>query len=199
MQYDRYVIRMSNSYVEQKHFFIETIPNMTTNVQWHIVYTRPNCEKKVTQLLNKKGLIAYCPVNIVSSPSRFRSQMEIPLFSSYVFVLLTPDQFSEIKKINGVINILFWKGTPAIVPKEDIAAIRLFLKHHKEICLLKTAVISEQAKLAVEGEIASLRLPALGYVLQAQEATASVQVLETTVREKRVFDRSFRSFSFAWK
>ncbi|HMI01426.1 MAG TPA: UpxY family transcription antiterminator [Pedobacter sp.] len=58
-----------------------------TSRSWKVVYTRSMWERKTTQLLIQKGIHAYCP--LVRSKRKWADRMktvEIPLFSSYIFV-----------------------------------------------------------------------------------------------------------------
>ena len=61
--------------------------NSERNTFWYVVYTKPNWEKKVAELLEKKGIEQYCPLNKVQKQWHDRKKtVWEPLFKSYVFV-----------------------------------------------------------------------------------------------------------------
>ena len=54
---------------------------------WYVLYTNPKAEKKVAEQLNKIGIETYCPlVTKIQQWSDRKKKIEVPLFSSYVFV-----------------------------------------------------------------------------------------------------------------
>ena len=54
---------------------------------WYVLYTNPKAEKKVAEQLTKIGVINYCPlIKKVHQWSDRKKKIEIPLFTSYVFV-----------------------------------------------------------------------------------------------------------------
>jgi len=60
---------------------------MTDAKKWYAVYTRPRWEKKVSELVTKKKLTTYCPLNrVVKQWSDRKKVIFEPLFTSYVFV-----------------------------------------------------------------------------------------------------------------
>jgi transcription antitermination factor NusG len=104
------------------------------NKRWYVVYTKPRWEKKVDGLLSKKGIEAYCPLNKLRKKWSDRMKwVEEPLFKSYVFVLVTEEQQSEVRIVNGVMNFVYWLGKPAIVKDKEIDTIRKFLNDYHDV------------------------------------------------------------------
>ena len=67
------------------------------NKHWYVLYTKSNCEKKVAELLNKRGVETYCPINKVYRQwSDRRKQLSVPLFTSYVFVKTEEPELTRI-------------------------------------------------------------------------------------------------------
>ncbi|MEY4660481.1 MAG: hypothetical protein RLZZ42_433, partial [Bacteroidota bacterium] len=57
--------------------------------KWFAVYTRSRCEKKVAQMLTKRGIVNYCPLNKkLRQWSDRKKYIFEPLFPSYVFVYI---------------------------------------------------------------------------------------------------------------
>jgi transcription antitermination factor NusG len=101
---------------------------MDTNKKWYAVYTRPRWEKKVADLLVRKHIDNYCPLNKVVRQWADRKKLVLePLFTSYVFVHTTPQEHLAIKQTDGILNFVFWLGQPAVIRDEEIDTIKLFL------------------------------------------------------------------------
>ena len=150
--------------------------------QWHIAHTRPQRERKVTDLFARKGLIAYCPLNRVEVNYGPRKKMEShPLFPSYVFVNVEEKQRPVLLRTTGVINLVYWLCNPAIIRHEEIMAIRIFLADFPQVVLERTAVnthepvqIINDSRVSRRGNVmeitnpgSKLILPALGYILMS--------------------------------
>src|SRR6266487_5478200 len=113
----------------------------TTEAKWYAVYTRPRWEKKVAEILTHKKIENYCPLNkVVRQWSDRKKVLLEPLFTSYVFVRTTEKLHSEIRKVNGIINFVYWLNKPAIIRNEEIDCIKSFLNDHKNVQLKKTPV-----------------------------------------------------------
>ena len=166
--------------------------NNEQNTFWYAVYTRPNWEKKVAELLGKKGIEQYCPLNKIQKQwhDRKKSVWE-PLFKSYVFVRTDEQSHSRVKAISGVVNFVYWLGRPAVVKNEEIEAIRIFLREHKTVQLEKADVnVNDMVKVVSgplihrEGQIVpvnnnavKIALPSIGYVLIAQVSRTNIEVV----------------------
>ena len=74
---------------------------------WYAVYTKLNCELKVTAQLNRKKIDNYCPLNSTSINSGFRKRWNnMPLFKSIVFVYISDQEMVNVKQTNDVLNFL---------------------------------------------------------------------------------------------
>src|SRR6476619_2013170 len=105
-------------------------PN-TVETKWYAVYTRPRWEKKVAEILSRKKIENYCPLNKLLRQWSDRKKIVFePLFTSYVFVKAAEKEHSEIRKIDGIINFVYWINKPAIIRNEEIESIKEFLKEY---------------------------------------------------------------------
>lgn len=96
--------------------------------KWMVIYTRPRWEKKVNQLLETQDIISYCPVRKVEHEWSDRKKIvEIPLFSSYIFVKINMREQSKVRQTLGVINFVYYQGKPAIVDEKIINEIKHFI------------------------------------------------------------------------
>jgi Transcription antiterminator len=165
---------------------------MEQNKQWYAVYTRPRWEKKVSDLLTKKKVENYCPLNRVLRQWADRKKIVFePLFTSYVFVYATPAEHLAIKQTDGILNFVYWLGQPAVIRHEEIDAIRQFLTEYQDVQLEKTPVnvndhvrISSGPLMWREGNVIEVKsktlrvvLPSLGYAMVAEVVKSNVTLL----------------------
>ncbi|MEJ7820836.1 MAG: UpxY family transcription antiterminator [Chitinophagaceae bacterium] len=104
------------------------------NLNWYAVSTRPRWEKKVTQILDVKGIENYCPLNkVVKQWSDRKKIIFEPLFKGYVFVRVEEQKKWDLKRIEGILNYVHWLGKPAKIKPEEINIIKKFLNEFSEI------------------------------------------------------------------
>ena len=107
-------------------------------IHWFAVHTRPRWEKKVASSLDGKGIENYCPLNKVLRHWSDRKKVVLePVFKSYVFVRIEEDKKWEVKKINGILNYVYWLGKPAHIKEEEIDTIRKFLHEFDDVSVEK--------------------------------------------------------------
>ncbi len=160
--------------------------------RWLAVYTKSRWEKKVAELLTKRKIDNYCPLNLVVRQwSDRKKKVYEPLFTSYVFVHVHEKQFTELKQVPGVINLVLWLNKPAVIKDQEIQAIKDFLDEHKSIQLEKTAVnvndvvrVLSGPLMDYEGNVVEVKsntikvvLPSLGYLMCAEVQRSNVEVM----------------------
>ena len=152
---------------------------------WYIIYTKPKCEKRIASILAKKKIENFFPLN--SKQNEFtrrgkrKSQLE-PLFDGYVFVHISEMDIEMIREVDGVINLVYWRGQPAVIKKDEIDVIKEFTSDYQDIKVEKTYVdtneivsIIDAPKYLMEGNILSVKpsairvnLPSLGLIMIAE-------------------------------
>src|SRR5688572_30043482 len=157
--------------------------NLDLKKQWLVLYTRPGCERKVAELLEKKHVEVFCPLGKTNKQWGDRKKPALqPLFSSYVFVYITPDKQRLVRQTDGVINFIHWLNKPAVICPEEIDTIRNFLKEYDFVRLEKTSInmndrvriingplmMWEGAVVEIRTTIVKITLPSLGYALVAE-------------------------------
>ena len=160
---------------------------------WYAVYTRPKCEKKVAASLSKKKIESYCPLYGATdqqSKERKKNSLET-LFPSYVFVNITEEEMSFVKKQSDIINFVYWLGRPVNISDIEIESIQQFLNEYFTVQLEKTAVsknnlvriVTKEPTKSQDGNIFTLKrstvkvtLPSLGYVLVATSDNVEVEL-----------------------
>lgn len=164
----------------------------TTKKKWFAVYTRPRWEKKVSELLDRKCIENYCPLNKVRRQWSDRTKIILePLFTSYVFVNITELDQLEVRKTDGIINFVYFLSKPAVIRNDEIDAIKLFLARYEGVKLNKTNVnindyiqITDGPLIHLEGNVLEVRnrtiivtLPSLGYNLIAEIKRDNIKVV----------------------
>ena len=171
--------------------------------KWYVVYTKPHWEKKVTELLSRKKIEYFCPLNKVQRQFNDRKKVvNEPLFTSYVFVHIDETEQVPVRLTDGVINFIYWLGKPAEVRHEEIQAIKEFLNDYKYVRLEKTAVnLQDEVRViggplvTQVGQVVSVKnnktikvvLPSLGYLMHAELEASQVELIreETSVSLKK--------------
>ncbi|CAN5753949.1 UpxY family transcription antiterminator [soil metagenome] len=172
---------------------------------WYAVYTKPQHEKKVAALLGKKKIENFCPL-ACEETQNFRKLKLVfkPLFKSYVFVHVSLEELELLKLTDGIVNILYWLGKPAVIKGEEIAAIKDFTSDHRNIKLERTFVnLTETARnlsassYAIEGKLVTIKnkllkvsLPSLGYTMIAKVEDESVFGRNDSILQPNTFAHS---------
>lgn len=101
---------------------------------WYAVYTRPRFEKKVAERLEEMGIIAYLPLQKkLRQWSDRKKWVQIPLFSSYVFVKIDRNSYDDVLKTDGVVKYIFFEGKAAVIPQEQIDNLRIIVDSNAEV------------------------------------------------------------------
>ena len=155
----------------------------TNNEQWYALYTKPRWEKKVARLLDGQGIENYCPINKVTRQWSDRKKVVLePVFKGYVFVKIGEAEKWDVKKVNGVLNYVYWLGKPATIREEEILTIRKFLNEFTGVEVsnlslkvnstvrVKTGVLMNYQGVLIElvGNKARVKIESMGLQLSAQ-------------------------------
>lgn len=170
---------------------------MREDKKWYAIYTKPRWEKKVNQLLSEKAIETYCPLNKVSRQWSDRVKVVLePLFKSYVFTRISPDEMTNVRMTDGVLNFVYWVGKPAVVKDKEIELIRKFLDEYDNVEIEKIdlepsqkVIIRQGVFMDKEGEVikvlnnkAVVAIKSLGYQIIAQIKTANLQTVGRKTR-----------------
>ncbi len=100
--------------------------------KWLVIYTRPRAEKQVNERLIEAGFETYLPLQkVVRQWSDRKKKVEIPLFSSYIFIFTNEKEREKILNVFGVVRFVFYLGKPAVVREIEIENIKEFLHRTK--------------------------------------------------------------------
>src|SRR6266487_379982 len=145
----------------------------TTEAKWYAVYTRPRWEKKVAEILTRKKIENYCPLNKVVRQWSDRKKILLePMFTSYVFVKASEKEHLEIRKVDGIINFVYWLSKPAIIRNEEIDCIKKFLNDYNNVQVEKTPIninatvrITQGPLMEYEGNVIAIKNKTVKIVL----------------------------------
>lgn len=160
---------------------------------WYAIYTRPRWEKKIARLLEEKGIENYCPVaKKVKQWSDRKKIIYEPIFKSYIFVKIEDEKKWELRKINGVLNFVYWLGKPALIKDNEIKTIQKFLGEFTDVQIEKIdgSKINSLVKIRqgafmdyrgilieLSGNIARVRIESMGIQLYANFDKRNVEPL----------------------
>jgi transcription antitermination factor NusG len=115
--------------------------------------------------------------------------VDIPLFSSYIFVYCTEARLSELYLIYGVVRAVYFEGRPAIIYQNEIDAIKEFL----EIASCRQLLPNDEAEILcgplkhvtgkvqkISGQVVRLILDQLGIMVSVKlsEVAPSTRLLK---------------------
>tara|TARA_B100002019_G_C21268567_1_gene600836 strand:+ start:1169 stop:1630 length:462 start_codon:yes stop_codon:yes gene_type:complete len=148
-------------------------------MKWFVLYTKPQCEIRVANALESRGIRSYCPVfKQVKQYSDRKKNIEKPLLRSYVMVKIEDKDRNRVFGVPGVVRYVFWLGKPAIVKEHEIELMEKNLAGiYNEISISKIKkgsnyTISAGPFQGQEGKVVSLfknsiklELPSLGILV----------------------------------
>ncbi len=167
---------------------------MNNEKVWYAVHTRQRWEKKVAHTMEKKTIEHYCPLNKVYRQWSDRKKLVLePLFISYVFIRITEAEIAKVKEVDGVINIVYWMGKPAIIKDAEIETIKQFLHDYPTVQLEREKVNANDTVRVVQGPLQNMEgsvvevmnhyvkllLPSLGYSMTALVSSEYIQKIFT--------------------
>lgn len=163
---------------------------------WYAVYTKARWEKKVAELLTRKRIENYCPLNPVERQwSDRRKVIAEPLFRSYVFVRIPESRKWVVRETEGIINFVYWLGKPAVIADHEIELIKRFLREYKDVTVeqfplrqddlveIKSGPLMNQRGRIIEvgKNKVKAELSSLGYTMIATVPTTEVIVINREV------------------
>jgi transcription antitermination factor NusG len=97
--------------------------------KWYAVYTNPRAEKRVNEKLKRAGIETYLPLHRTPRAWSDRVKLvDMPLFTSYVFVKCEEKFITQLYNFQGIARVLYNNGKPAVIRQIEIDAIKKFLE-----------------------------------------------------------------------
>jgi len=96
--------------------------------KWLAVYTRPRYEKKINKYLSSKNITCYLPlIKTLRQWSDRKKWVELPLFTSYIFVNVTEKDYLEVLNAPGVVRFVCFEGVAVEISEKQIDNIKWVL------------------------------------------------------------------------
>lgn len=124
---------------------------MEPEKKWYALYTKPRWEKKIDSVLIRKGIESWCPLQKVERQWSDRKKIiEDPLFKSYVFVRIAPDERTKVLMTDGVLNFVHYLGKPAVIKDDEVDTIKKYLAEKEaSISILSEEGFQNEMKIKV--------------------------------------------------
>lgn len=163
----------------------ENTPLASLQTRWYAIQTRAKHERRIEAELQRKGIAAYVP--IVTERHRWSDrvkQVEIPLFSCYVFVRMMderPGSRHSVLNTPGVFSFVSVCGRPAAIPDAQIEAIQSVLENRLTVAHCGFIPVGQKVRISggaldgVEGILAA-NLGANKMILSVELLRQSIEV-----------------------
>jgi len=117
----------------ESHFVVkEKEKELKTN--WYAVYTRPRFEKQVLKGLVDQGIEGYLPlIKTMRQWSDRKKMVEVPLFSSYVFVHINRSSYDLVLQTHGVVKYITFEGKAATIPSDQIDNLKIIIDSNEKV------------------------------------------------------------------
>ncbi len=97
--------------------------------KWFVFYTKSRQEKKVDELLQRRGYESFLPLHAqVRQWSDRKKKVLVPLFNSYIFVYAFEHEVNTVVQIPGIAWSIRYNGKPAELQPAELATIRRFIE-----------------------------------------------------------------------
>lgn len=149
---------------------IQSILVIDPILNWYVVYTKPQAEKRVAERLQHAGFEVYLPlVEELKQWSDRKKKVQRPLIASVVFVRTSPTQLFGVFEAQGVSRVLRYLGRPAVVQPQEILNLQILLQQ-------AAAPEVQQMQLSPGATIEVLRGPFKGIIGTATQVLNTLRV-----------------------
>lgn len=128
-----------------------------SNEKWYVLQTRSRFEKKCFEQLSLLGISVFLPTHKVRRNWSDRiKEIELPLFSGYLFVQFEEKDRYKILNINGITKFLSFSGVYASLSEKQIETIRKIENNSTVIEVIDTSLYCGQEVIIASGPFKGL-------------------------------------------
>lgn len=130
---------------------MSSTPGVQEEKKWHVIYIKARHEKSVYDDLVKRGIESFLPLKKeLHQWSDRKKWIEVPLFSSYVFINIGYEDRDSVYLSDGFVRFVSMNGKPSTVPEWQIEYIRKVVSLYPE-----TLDVFDAASVGKKGVIVS--------------------------------------------
>lgn len=112
---------------------MNSFPDEGDEKKWHVIYMKTRYEKRAYDDLSRRGIEAFLPLKKeLHHWSDRKKWIDVPLFSSYVFVNIVPQERGRVYFLDGFVRFVTMNGKPSIVPGWQIEYVRRVVSSYPE-------------------------------------------------------------------
>jgi transcriptional antiterminator RfaH len=132
--------------------------------KWYAVYTRPRFEKKVEKYLKDRNIECYLPLQKTLRQWSDRKKMvELPLFSSYIFVKTGTVDYLTVLNAPGAVRYISFDGSAVEIPVNQIEKIRWILSSDISCEVLEENIPEGSRVEIIKGPLLGLQAEMIDY------------------------------------
>lgn len=127
------------------------------DTKWYVAYTYPRAEKAIHQKLTELGVEAFLPLHKVKRKWSDRiKEIEVPLFSNYLFVNTGLVDIPRLADINGIAKFVSFRKEFATIREKEITLIKKLVSYGKDVRVEQNRLISGQRVMVNKGPFVGL-------------------------------------------
>jgi transcriptional antiterminator RfaH len=114
---------------------LEETYSYMSDARWYLIHSKTRQEGVAESNLRRLGVETFCPRFRASKLNRSKAQSEEVLFPGYLFIKVEMStEYRKVTYAHGVLRVVKFGSTPAVVEEDIIAAIRE--RAHKGLVVL---------------------------------------------------------------
>jgi transcriptional antiterminator RfaH len=130
----------------------ESLKTSCSGMQWYAVSIRSRREKQCFDLLKRKGIEVFLPLQKqIRTWSDRKKEVEMPLFPCYIFVKINPSLRLGVLSTPGVVRFVRFEGHDAPIPEVQIKAIHSALLKPDTVDIIDIMILPGQEVLISSG------------------------------------------------
>ncbi len=104
---------------------------------WRVFYTFPRAEKKCEDRLYDRHIDVFLPqYTVIRQWSDRKKKVVEPLFRNYIFAKVDERDRLRVLQTDGIVRCVTFNGRPAVVPDEEIDAVRRAISGEGEFAVV---------------------------------------------------------------